>query len=187
MYFFRFKTGRQKIGLGLILVGIISFAAVFSFRTYEELKKQALSFSQVPELKTESKEELSPSQIIIPSLKIDLPVAPGKVIDDVWEISDTGASYLLGSGIPGKPGNMVIYGHNKRKLFGPILWIKKGAEIKIENKKGETFNYLVEETKTVLPTHVEVLMPTENSMVTIYTCTGFMDTKRFVVTATLKN
>lgn len=161
-------------------------ATFFSFRTYGEIKKQALSFSQAPELKTELKEELSPSRIIISSLKIDLPVTPGKIVDDVWEISDTGASYLLGSGIPGKPGNLVIYGHNKNNLFGPIRWLEKGDEIKIKNKREQEFIYKVVETKTVSPKNVEVLAPTEEAILTLYTCSGFLDSQRFIVVAKLQ-
>jgi LPXTG-site transpeptidase (sortase) family protein len=146
----------------------------------------SLSFSQKPQLEVEFSEEQYPARIIISSLKIDLPVFSAKAEGEKWEIFDNAASYLLGSGIPGKKGNVVVYSHNKRHLFGPLLGIKKGTEIKIENKKGEIFSYEVLETKIVSPSQIEILLPAEEPILTLYTCTGFADSKRFVVAAKLK-
>lgn len=179
-------SSRQKASLILILVGLICFGIIFSFKGYQEFKKKTLSFSQLPELKAEVAEELFPSQVLIPSLGIDLPVFPAEATGSKWEISEEGASYLLKSGIPGKPGNTVIYGHNKRNILGPVLWIKKGAEIKLKNKDGENFTYEVMETKIVSPEQVKVLAPTEETILTLYTCTGFLDSQRFVVVAKLQ-
>lgn len=178
---------RQKAGLVLILLGLVCFGIVFSLAGYQEFQKKTLSFSQPPELIEEATEELFPSQILIPSLRIDLPVFPAEAIGSEWEISQEGVSYLLGSGIPGRPGNAIIYGHNKRNLFGPLLWIEKGREVEIKNKKGESFVYELVEIKTVSPKTIEVLAPTEDATLTLYTCTGFLDSQRFVVTGKLKD
>lgn len=188
MFFLRPKTTyslptRQKIGLSLILLAGVCFLGFFGLKIYQP---NPLSFSENPASGEQISEEQLPSKIIIPSLKIDLPVLPAKAAEAQWEIFETSASYLLGSGIPGKKGNVVIYAHNKRHLFGPVLGIKKGAEIKIENKNGESFAYYVLETKTVSPQQIEVLLPTLDSTLTLYTCTGFADSKRFVIVAKLK-
>lgn len=181
----RIKTlsSRQKAGLILIFLGLICFGIIFSFKAYQ---KSILSFSKVPELKEEISEELFPTRILIPKVRIDLQVFPAKASGEIWEVSEEGASYLLGSGVPGQKGNVVIYGHNKNKLFGPIRWLGKGEEIKVINKKGEEFIYKVGETKTVSPDKVEVLAPTEDATLTLYTCTGFLDSKRFIVVAKLQ-
>ena len=125
-------------------------------------------------------------KILIPRIGIDLSISPTKIINNQWEISEKSASYLLGSGIPGREGNVVIYGHNKNHLFGPIRWLEKEDEIKVINKKGEKFVYKVVETKTVSPETVEVLAPTDDATLTLYTCTGFLDRERFVVVAKLQ-
>lgn len=39
------------------------------------------------------------------------------------------------------------------------------------------------ETKTVSPQEVEVLSPTEEAILTLYACTGFLDRERLVVVA----
>ncbi len=71
----------------------------------------------------------------------------------------------------------------KKLIFGPILSLKKGAEIKIEDEKGNVYKYEVKETKVVLPKNIEVLNPTQDETLTLYTCTGNFDLKRFVVIA----
>jgi len=188
MSFFRFKianslTRRQKIGLGFIFLGGLF---LFGFLLIKANSSSSLSFSQKPQLENKFSEDYYPARIIIPSLKIDLPIFPAKAEGSKWEIFENGASYLLGSGIPGQKGNVVIYSHNKRHLFGPLLGIKEGAEIKIENKKGDIFSYEVLKTKIVSPSQVEILLPTDEPTLTLYTCTGFADSKRFVAIAKLK-
>jgi len=159
---------------------------LFGFLVIKAHSSSSLSFSQKPQFEIESSEEQYSARIIIPDLKIDLPVFSAKAEGEKWEIFENAASYLLGSGIPGQKGNVVIYSHNKRHLFGPLLRIKKGVEIKIENKKGEIFSYEVLETKIVAPSQIEILLPTEEPTLTLYTCAGFADSKRFVVVARLK-
>ena len=52
---------------------------------------------------------------------------------------------------------------------------------------GEERNFLVEYTSVVDPNQTYILSQTKDKGITLYTCTGFLDTKRFVVTATLIN
>ncbi|MFZ5365999.1 MAG: sortase [Patescibacteria group bacterium] len=177
------RRARQKASLILIFFGVICFGVIFSLRAYQEARQKILSFSEVPKLAEEAPEELFPTQILIPKVRINLSVFPSKASGVSWEISEKGASYLLGSGIPGRIGNVIIYGHNKRNLFGPIRWLKQQDEIKVVNKKGEEFIYKIRETKIVSPNEVSVLAPTEEPTLTLYTCTGFMDSQRFVVIA----
>jgi len=169
-----------------LLIGLLCLTAALSFKGYQEFKKKTLSFSQLPELKAEVAEELSPSQVLIPSLGINLPVFPAKASGGTWEISEKGVSYLLGTGVPGRKGNVIIYGHNKTNLFGPIRWLEKDEEIELTNKQGEEFIYKITATKIVSPDEVWVLSPTEDATLTLYTCTGFFDSQRFVLVAKLK-
>lgn len=145
-----------------------------------------LSFAHNPVLTTTAEIKETPKRLVIPSLNINLEVTPGVITDGNWEISQTGVSYLQGSGLPGKPGNLVIYGHNKKNLLGPLISLKKEAEIIIENEQNQKFTYEVTETKIVSPEKVEVLKPTSDARLTLYTCTGFFDGQRLVVVAKLK-
>mgnify|MGYP001589055206 CR=1 FL=1 len=177
---------RQKAGLILILVGLVCFGVIVSLRTYREYTRKILSFSKIPELKEEISEDLFPTQILISKVRIDFPVFPARASGDTWEISEKGVSYLLGTGVPGRKGNVVIFGHNKNNLFGPIRWLEKDEGIELTNKRDEKFIYKIITTKIVSPDEVWVLSPTEDATLTLYTCTGFLDSKRFIVVAKLK-
>lgn len=188
MYFIRIKnlSARQKISLILLIFGAIFFGSALFAKNYQKSRERILSFSEIPKLKTVCFEDDLPVKISIPSLKIELAVTPAAVSGELWEISQTGASYLIGSGVPGKVGNVVIYGHNLRKIFGSLSWIRKNSEIKVENKKGKSFIYEVIETKTVSSKQIEILLPSEEPRLTLYTCAGPMDLRRFIVVAKLK-
>ena len=172
---------QQKSGLILIFIGFLCFLAAFFLWRYQESQKNILSFSRAPEPTVAVEEDDLPERIAIPKMGIDLSVSPARVVDNQWETFQEGVAYLLGSGVPGREGNVVIYGHNKNYLFGPIRWLEIGDEIEVINKKGEKFVYQVMETKTVSPETVEVLAPTDDASLTLYTCTGFLDKERFVV------
>jgi sortase (surface protein transpeptidase) len=89
-----------------------------------------------------------------------LDISDGEVVDDRWSISDTGVSYLTSSVVPGTAGNSVMYGHNKGDILG-------GLPMQIK------------------PTQVEILNQSDDTRLTIYTCSGFLDTARFVVVGKL--
>ena len=188
MCFLRTKnlSSRQKKGLVLLLIGFSCFIAAFSLKEYQKFQQNSLSFSEAPKPENVVEEQDLPAKILIPRLRIDLSVFPAKVANNNWEVSDEAASYLLGSGIPGREGNVVIYAHNKNHLFGPIRWLEEGDKIRMINKKGEEFIYKVVETKTVSPDKVEVLSSTPDATLTLYTCIGFLDRERFVAVAELK-
>ncbi len=179
-------SSRQKIGLILFFLGFSFLILAFLWQKASQFQENSLSFASFPETQTEVKEEDLPERVVIPQVGIDLPVFLAEVTNDQWQVADEGVSYLLGSGIPGREGNTVIYGHNKNNLFGPIRWLEKGVEIKIFNKKGEEFVYQLTETKTVSPDFVEILSPTKEAILTLYTCTGFWDSQRYVVRARLQ-
>lgn len=182
---YKILSSRQKKGLILITFGLFFLLITVSFKSYQTFQQNLLSFSHPPELATEIGEGDLPTRIIIAKASLDLPISPAEVINNHWQTSEEGASYLLGSGVPGREGNAVIYGHNKTHLFGSIRWLGEGEEIKIINQKGEAYIYSIVQTKTVTPETVTVLAPTEDATLTLYTCTGFLDRERFVVVAKL--
>lgn len=175
---------RSKKGLILVSIGLFFLLLSLFLKGYLEIR----NCRQEPDLSNlsfEIEENNLPERIIIPRLKINLAVSWAKVLENNWSISTKGVSYLIDSGIPGKIGNAVIYGHNKRAIFGPIRWLRKDDKITIINKKGEEFTYVVVETKVVAPAAVEILLPTSDATLTLYTCTGYLDKERFIVIAKL--
>ncbi|MEK7188793.1 MAG: sortase [Patescibacteria group bacterium] len=125
--------------------------------------------------------ELVPIKVIIPAVGIDVAVKPAKVIKGKWEIFEDSASYGIGSASPGENGNIVVFAHAREGYFLPLRKITKGAKIYILTKEG-WYNYEVSETKEVKPIDVSVIQPTIDETITLYTCSGFADTKRLIVT-----
>jgi len=123
-----------------------------------------------------------PKRVIIPSLSLDLPVKPAKLVDGTWELSEDSASFGLGSATPGSSGNTVIFAHAKAKLFRPLRGIKECAEVYILTSQ-KWYSYKVTKIKTVLPSQIEVIEPTDNDTLTLFTCSGFADAKRLIVVA----
>ena len=97
----------------------------------------------------------------------------------------SGLSYLSSSPIPGEWGNSILYGHNWPNLFGPLKKIQKGDPVEVELSSGQTRTFEVVMTDTVTPNQTHILSKTDDVRLTLYTCTGFLDRNRFVVTARL--
>ncbi|MBU3979498.1 sortase [Patescibacteria group bacterium] len=126
-----------------------------------------------------------PTRIIIRDLGIDIPILPAKVISNQWETTIQGASYLLSSPVPGEIGNSIIYSHDWVSLFGPLLNAETGERVEIEFADKTRKIFIIRQTSVVSNNELSVLAPTKDKRITLYTCTGFLDSQRFVVVANL--
>lgn len=167
----------QKQGLGLISGGLI-LIVVFSGWRIRELTR--LSFKgQMRGVNQESQI----SRVKIDKVGLDLAVEPAVISDGTWEVSDKGVSHWSNSANPGQGGNIVIYGHNKNNLFGPIRWLSLGDKIEITDKNENKYEYIIKQIVTTNPDDIEYVLPTNEETLTLYTCTGFLDRQRYVVVA----
>ncbi len=170
-------------GLG---VSLIIFA---SFLVFQRNNPNRIAFAQKESITTEEKEineSLLPVILRISSLDIDLPIYESFIKDKKWEVSNKGVSFLKSSVLPGDKGNSILYGHNWTNLLGNLTKIKTGEVVEIvfsDNTKKEFVVTLIQE---VDPDDISILNNTNDNRVTIYTCSGFLDSKRFVVVALLK-
>ena len=123
-----------------------------------------------------------PVRILIPKVDIDLKVVDAPVINGYWELSDTTASYGLGSGHPGTKSNTVIFAHARTGLFYNLKDVQVGDVIYVFTKN-KWYQYKVNKITAVYPNQTDVIKPTKNEVLTLYTCTGFTDDKRLIVTA----
>lgn len=128
----------------------------------------------------------SPTVIRIPSLHKVLPIIPASVQQNKWETTDRGVSYLVSSRIPGEVGNSIMYGHNWESLLGGLPDIKAGTDIEIEFNDGTKRTFTVQTSANVSPDQTDILKQTHDKRLTLYTCSGWFDSQRFVVVATLK-
>lgn len=114
---------------------------------------------------------------------VDVDIDPQVYANGSWTISPVNASYLTASALPGFPGNIIIYGHNTRGILGNIRALKGYEQITLTMSDGAPRTYKVESISEVNPNNTELLKPTNKETLTIYTCSGFMDSQRFVVRA----
>ena len=92
------------------------------------------------------------------------------------------AGFGLGSAYPDETGNQVIFAHARKGLFLPLKNVKVGQIVYVMTKE-KWFSYKIEEIKEVLPSQTEVIAPTPDQVLTLYTCSGFADSKRLIVKA----
>lgn len=201
-----FLANKRSLGVFLFVLGLLIFFFPPFYKQYISFKSRRISQRQelkliVPPVASSSavvdrgpirpdkslleQEYLTldlPRRIIIPSYSIDLPVKPAPIVGDTWELSEDTASFGFGSTPLGKAGNTVIFAHAKRNLFGPLRNIKRGDKVYVLTSD-KWFAYEVKEIKTVLPSQVEVIAPTPDETLTLYTCSGFADQKRLIVVA----
>ncbi len=126
----------------------------------------------------------TPTKIIIPSLNVDLPVTAAEVTYDTWEVSEVGASFGVGSSLPGHKGNTVIFAHARENLFASLPDIGNGDYIHVFTNK-DWFVYKVYKTKVVQPQDVTILASQKAHELTLFTCFGSDYTQRYIVKANL--
>lgn len=171
----------------LILFGIACYALVV-YSYYERTNPRRVSFANVGFVSAQSELKAShePIGITIPSVSISLPIIPSKIVNGQWEATTKGVSYLTSSSVPGEYGNSILYGHNWENLLGGLPRVKPGQLIEIIYDDGSKKIFEIEYTVTVTPDQTHILAPSLDKRITLYTCTGFLDSKRFVVVGILK-
>ncbi len=126
---------------------------------------------------------LLPSHIKISSAKIDVGIYPSTYKDNTWEYTDDGVSYLTNTPLPGSAGNSVLYGHNRPNILSNLKNLQKGDLIEINYTDGSKQNFVVSNAFAVTADQTHILNNTNDTRITIYTCYGFLDSKRWVVVA----
>jgi sortase A len=96
----------------------------------------------------------------------------------IWDVADHAVGYLLGTGLPGQPGNLVLSGHISAPLSGqgnifhdlPALANRLGARASVQAADGVWYYYKITGTDVVLPADSWVLNPTQGPTITLLTC-----------------
>lgn len=166
--------------IGFVLIIIALFILSFHFPATKNLGKNPI---EINSKLLESEIVLNiPDRILIPKSNIDLKVIPSRIVNGYWELSEDTASYGLGSGTPDAKSNTVIFAHAREGLFYNLKNVKIG-EIVYVFSKDKWFRYKINKITTVYPNEIQVIQPTKNETLTLYTCSGFYDEKRLIVTA----
>lgn len=158
-----------KFSLSLSIV----FLTLTLILVYQRNVPQKLVFAENSE-KNIASATAFPEELIIKNLNIDLPVIPAKNVNGIWETTDKGVSF----------SNGVFYGHNWPNLLGKITNIKPNQKIQVKYSDQAVENFTVTSTSVVSGENTDILEnKSGDSIITLYTCTGFLDSKRFVVLA----
>jgi LPXTG-site transpeptidase (sortase) family protein len=125
----------------------------------------------------------SPVRLIIPILRMNLPIIDSVMENNHWQISLTDVNHMATSGNPGENNNIVIYGHNKWEILGKLQNLEIGSQIDIKTLDGNIYTYVVFDKKEVNQYAVGYIKPTNIEMLTIFTCSGWFDSKRLIIQA----
>lgn len=168
----------------LIILGLACY--IFGiFLIWERNNPNRLAFKNYTGNYENVKVPNPPTRIIIRDLGIDLPIYPAKQTSNEWQTTTQGASYLISSPIPGEIGNSIIYAHDWVSLFGPLLNAREGDSVEIEFADKTRKTFVIGQTTVVSYNQTDVLAPSKDRRITLYTCTGFFDSQRMVAVATL--
>lgn len=178
------KKLESKLQGNIFLLFGLLFIGIFIVWRYHSLR--ILSFSTSDVSVPVVSNGIKPIHIKSYPVGIDISVKDAQIIDGVWQIHPNDANYLVSSAGIGDNGNVIVYGHNKNDILGPLRWIKEGAIVEVLASDGLSYEYEVVSLKEVEPDNLEYIKPSDYEVLTIYTCTGFLDTKRFIVQAILK-
>jgi LPXTG-site transpeptidase (sortase) family protein len=176
------KTPKSKSAL-LALLGIfIGIQLMCASGWYMLYRRTILSFQVAPVVTADHHTEV-PIAIEIGNKNINLPVIPATINDGIWPLDDHNALHLATSAYPGERGNIVIYGHNTMPVFGNLKQVTVGDTIKITSDTDVVHNYVVKEVLRVKPSDIQVVLPTDHEVLTVYTCIGWLDSERLVLKA----
>ncbi len=168
------------------LVFSFAFLSLFSYSLFQRVNPWGLEKGFDMYQKERSVTHTAkPQTIKINSIALELPIIPSSVKNGEFETTKKGISYLKDSAVPGQKGNTILYGHNWPNLLGNLPKIVPGDVVEIELGDGTIARYSIEYTAKVTSDQVHILSQTDDARITLYTCSGFFDTKRFVAVGKL--
>lgn len=157
----------------LLFLGLILISVFFVWRYHNA---RILSFNTKEVAKIDSS-SVKPIHIKAYPVGVDVDIKPAVITKGVWPVFPDTAGYVINN------NNVIIYGHNKNNVLGPIRWISLGTIIEIKTSDGKLHKYKVEKVDTIDPDNLSYIEKKDEETLTVYTCTGFLDSKRLVVVA----
>lgn len=124
-----------------------------------------------------------PVQLTIPSLHLNVPITSENISDQDWEIPKNSVSFIDNPEILGKPNGTILVGHNWEGLLADLDKVRVGDEFNITYHNDTTKHFEVTDIQEVSPDNVRAL---HKGDIAIFTCSGFLDSQRLVVSAVEK-
>lgn len=113
---------------------------------------------------------LPPERLLIPAIDASWPVT----LADVDHLpAYRGVGWLFGSAFPGTAGNLVLFGHagGPHATFARLHELRPGDDIVVQTEAG-SYQYRVRLSYETTPDDVAVMMPGDEPLVTLITCSG---------------
>lgn len=135
----------------------------------------------------EAEYTVSPNRVIIPKIGVNAPIIEA----ETEEALNRGAWLLPDGATPDQGSNTIIAGHRYKYLPPSNLTFYLFHKLEIKDKvsiiwQEETYIYEIMEIKIVAPTEISILEPSQDSILTLFTCHPIYSTdQRLVVVAKL--
>lgn len=162
------------LGITLFLLGAFTHTRIFY--TYWISQKEHPIVQVSPHI---------PSKLSIPAINLSVQVDQGGIVNNEWILSPKDALYLPTSGSLGEGYNTILYAHNTWPLFGKLSNGRKGDLIEITDTHGTIYRYKITSIENVDPKDLRSLYSSEKNILTLFTCSGWADTTRLLVRASL--
>jgi len=153
---------------------------VYWWQTHVHHRQQALAQAVKSTKKTKANPQPAAipagEHLVIPSIALDQNIVEGQSIYTV----NKGVWRWPKSSDPTKSGNMVLIGH-RFTYAGPAVFahldLVKVGDPETLYWNGKQFDYKVSQIKVVDPNDTSIIQPTDDTRLTIYTCTPMWSTK----------
>lgn len=125
------------------------------------------------------REHVENNHLNIPIINVNAPVTWNSPEERILEDLKNGVAHYDGTALPGENGNVFISGHSSNywwnkglynQVFALLDKVKQGDRIYL-NYNNQPYVYTVEKIEVVKPDNIEVLNPTDHSVITLMTCT----------------
>jgi len=164
-----------------------TLAFIFFLCSFNEIAKR-YSYPSITQIqaKTPDKSTSNPKKYFLPqtlkinSIGLDTPVISS---NKIWEEKAKSVVFFSKTPVPGQQGNSVLYGHNWPHLLGNLKKVKEGDMVEIELTNGKAEKFVVTQKGNITADQTHILNQTNDYRLTIYTCSGLLDTKRFFIVA----
>jgi len=118
-----------------------------------------------------------PTRILVPSLSIDLPVTSQSysAITKTWPVSRNEANYADNTALINNiKGETLIYGHDTRHVFGPLIKLAPNDLVYVYTSNGHIFKYSYVSAQDVTPTKLSIFddMAKASAGLKLITCSG---------------
>lgn len=169
----------------LIVVGLVAVVYGMSL-LWQRIKPAKFSeleiISQSSDFNSDG-DSLFAVQLLNADHRIQVPVIRGHFVNGEWELSEDAALVIQAD--DASDSATVVYGHNFPRILGELHMVQAGESFELVMSDWSKKQYKVTEVMEVSPDQVQVLFTDSSNDLIVYTCSGFLDSKRLVVRARL--